>query len=92
MASRAGGHFVYVRDGDLVVEWYDHGEAAAYESANLIVLGPEDQQRLAASLGALNMTQALADAVVARFGSYWDVKDFLEQNRIGFRGETDFMP
>jgi hypothetical protein len=49
-----GSHSAYARaDGQLVVEWYDFGDDAPYESANLLVFDGQGQAQLAAPTAPL---------------------------------------
>lgn len=94
MRAQSGGHFAYARGQDLVVEWYDHGEDAPYESANLLVFDRAAQRQLAHVLGEDEDADAdrLAGVVAERFESYWNVKTFADQTGCPYRRETDFMP
>ncbi|HEY3951659.1 hypothetical protein [Phenylobacterium sp.] len=84
----------YARGPDLVVEWYDFGEAAPYESANLLIFGAEAQAALARRLALepLPSTDALAQAVAGRFGSYFAVRAFADAEGIAYRHAVDFSP
>lgn len=37
MPTKPGSHVAYAQASDLVVEWYDFGDHAPYESANLLI-------------------------------------------------------
>jgi predicted DNA-binding WGR domain protein len=95
MPLRPGSHSAYVRaDGRLVVEWYDFGDDAPYESANLLVFDDQGQAQLAAALDlpAETRAQGLAEAVAARFQSYFEVKAFATDQQLRFASEVDFQP
>ena len=94
MPGRPGSHSTYVRGEDMVAEWYDHGEDAPYESANMLVLARDAQQRLAEAMSLPLETgaEALAVAAAARFGSWFEFRDFLKHHGIEVRRETDFWP
>lgn len=94
MAGRPGGHFAYARGTDLVIEWYDHGDDAPYESANLLIFGPLAQRRLASVMGAPDAASAdtFAAWIAARFRSYWEVRDLAQEHGVPFAQEVDFQP
>jgi hypothetical protein len=94
MPAKPGSHVVYARGPDLVVEWYDFGDDAPYESANLLVFDRPAQLSLIALLEELpNQTpHGFAAELAARFHSYFEIKDFAEANGIPFATETDFYP
>jgi hypothetical protein len=94
MPQRPGAHAAYARRGELVVEWYDFGEDAPYESANLIVFDAAAQRELAGRLGADPAIGAdeLAALVASRFGSYFEARQFAADHAIAFRAEVDFTP
>lgn len=94
MPARPGSHSAYARGSDLVVEWYDFGPHAPYESANLLVFGREAQLRFAEEIGvdpALTPHE-LACEVALKFESYFDVKSFARERTIPFTSEVDFQP
>jgi hypothetical protein len=88
------GHSAYVRDGILTVEWYDFGEDAPYESANLIHFDPAPRAALAQSLGLDEdaADPALLECIQARFPSWFEAKSFAQREGIAFGSEVDFMP
>lgn len=94
MSATRGSHVTYVRAADLVVEWYDFGEHAPYESANLLIFGPAAQQAFALALGLQGVTgkEDLAETIADRFSGYFDVERFAELHAIAFERETDFEP
>lgn len=51
MPTKPGSHCAYARGPELVVEWYDFGPHAPYESANLPVFDGPAQRRLAEAVG-----------------------------------------
>jgi hypothetical protein len=89
-----GSHVTYTRGPDLVVEWYDFGEHAPYESANLLVFGISAQAELAKAIGAEEHCTAedLAIKVATHFPSYFEVQRFADERSIAFEKETDFWP
>jgi hypothetical protein len=91
---RERGHSAYMRGGELVVEWYDFGEDAPYESANLIIFDTAGRAALARSLGLAEGADdaALLDCIQARFPSWFEVKSFALREGVAFRSEVDFMP
>jgi hypothetical protein len=91
--SGAGSEWAHARGPDLVIEWYDFGAHAPYESANLLILGPDGQAALAAAMGVEgDAPDALAAAVAVRFISWFEVRSYLTTWKIPARRETDFMP
>ena len=94
-SARPGSHTAYMREpGELVVEWYDFGDHAPYESANLIIFDPSAQTELRRALGLSphgNSDDLLAQ-LPSRFASYFEVKKFAAGHAIAFRAETDFQP
>lgn len=93
MALTRGSHVTYSRGEDLVVEWYDFGPHAPYESANLLVFDRPAQLRLATAAGAdVCAPHELARQLALKFDSYFDVKRLAEEHAIPFAIETDFQP
>lgn len=94
MRARPGAHSVYARRSDLVVEWYDFGEDAPYETANLLIFDRPAQQALAGALGVapLPCPHDLALEVSNRFASYFEVMAFAENQGVPFTKEVDFTP
>jgi len=95
LSARPGAHTAYFKDGRLVVKWYDFGDHAPYESANLLYFAAPAQGLLenllrpgSETLEGLALLQAIAD----RFDSYWEVRTFAEANAIAFEQEVDFWP
>ncbi|HEY1605642.1 MAG TPA: hypothetical protein VGF77_08575 [Allosphingosinicella sp.] len=91
---REKGHSAYIRKDGLVVEWYDFGEDAPYESANMIVFDAGARAALARSLG---LAEDVADEPLLRcierlFPSWFEAKAFAQREGIAFRSEVDFMP
>ena len=87
----AGSHWAEVNAaGEVVVEWYHHGEDAAYEFANQLVFAPA---HVPALLGATPGDDAeLLRMLAARFQTYWQVSDHAGALRIPFSKRTDFWP
>jgi hypothetical protein len=94
MPARPGAHSVYARGSDLVVEWYDFGDHAPYESANMVIFDRPAQARLAQALEItpLPSPDDLSETISHRFDSYFDVKQFAEETGIPFAAEVDFQP
>lgn len=94
MPARPGAHNVYARGPDLVVEWYDFGPHAPYESANLVIFDRPAQQALIRLLEApAGLTpHEFAEYLAERFTSYFEVKAFAAANGVPFASETDFYP
>ena len=91
--SGRGAEYAYLRGGDLVVEWYDFGDDAPYESANLLILDGTGQRALAAAMGADAAPPGdLAAKVAAEFASWFELRAFLDAWGITARSETDFQP
>ncbi len=92
----SGSHSVQAADGgNLVVEWYDFGPHAPYESANMLTFNPGQQQALARALGMAwspGDLQALAQELTDRFASYFEVREFAEREQVAFARSVDFMP
>jgi hypothetical protein len=94
MPCRPGSHVAYARGKDLVVEWYDFGPDAPYESANLLIFAKPAQEQLAVLIG-LELPvkpKLLARQVADRFGSYFEVQDFARENKIEFLKRVNFWP
>jgi hypothetical protein len=94
MASRAGSHQVYARGEELVVHWYDFGDDALYEFIKLMIFGMPAQKQLAAAIGVPGMAlpDALAAQVAAKFGSFFEVEDFVQEHGIPFAIERIIDP
>ncbi len=93
--SRSGGdagtHWAWLDEqGWLVVEWYDHGPNALYESANQLRFAPE----AAAALLELNAPagEEMLLLLQQRFGTFWDVRRTALEREIAFTSEVDFLP
>ncbi|MDZ4372191.1 MAG: hypothetical protein U1C74_12305 [Phenylobacterium sp.] len=94
MRGKPGSHVAYARSSDLVVEWYDFGGDADYESANLLIFDRPAQKQLLAATGELDdlsPTEA-AGHITSHFQSYFAVKDFAVAHNVPFATETDFQP
>ena len=94
MPTKSGSHVAYARASDLVVEWYDFGEDAPYESANLLVFKRPAQQQLALAIGLAEnpSPHELAYEVALKFKSYFAVKSFATKRSIAFETKVDFQP
>ena len=87
----------FTAEGDLVVECYDHGAEAeatfGHDVAFLLHLDPPAQQHLADTLnshpGGASDPQDLPDRLAARFGSYFEVRTWLDTHGIAYRHEFD---
>ena len=94
MPAKPGSHTAYARGSDLVVEWYDFGEDAPYESANLLIFDRATQLKLAELIRAdpALSPHGLASKIAARFDSYFDVKAFAAERGLPYGIEVDFEP
>lgn len=94
MPAKPGSHQVYIRDGDLVVDWYDFGDHAPYESGNFLIFEPVARAALAAAmeLPADTVPEAHAAFVAGRFDSYFEVRAFADERKLAYRHEVDFWP
>lgn len=94
MTAKPGSHTAYARGSDLVVEWYDFGDHAPYESANLLIFDRTTQIALARLMGVDKSLSPhdLANKVAVRFDSYFQVKAFAETHGLVFATEIDFHP
>ena len=88
------GHSAYVRKDDLIIEWYDFGDDAPYESAYLIVFDAPGRAALARSLGLAEDADdaALLTRIARSFPSWFEAKSFAQREGVPFRSEVDFMP
>ncbi len=94
MPQKPGSHRSYVRDHDVVVEWYDFGKGAIYEFAKLLIFDPAAQADLVRELALPPRASPnrIASAIAKKFRSFWDVEDFATDRGIGTRIERDFNP
>jgi hypothetical protein len=94
MPAKPGSHVVYARGPELVVEWYDFGDHAPYESANLLIFDRPAQRLLMRLVGEpQNQTpHAFASRLAAKFDSYFEIKQFARRHEIPFTAEVDFEP
>ncbi|MBV8684382.1 MAG: hypothetical protein JO111_16015 [Caulobacteraceae bacterium] len=91
----SGSHSAYFEDGTLVVEWYDHGPHAPYESANMLKFDREQQAALADALGFAcdeRTGAGLLRAIQRRFASYFEVSEFVERAGLTYAKAVDFLP
>jgi hypothetical protein len=91
---REKGHSAYARGSELIVEWYDFGEDAPYESANLIIFDTAARTALARRLGLPEgaADAALLERIQQSFPSWFEAKSFAQREGIAFSLEVDFMP
>lgn len=94
MRGGPGAHCAYARAADVVVEWYDFGPEAPYESVNLIIFDRPEQRRLAQLLCDPDWTSPhdIAGLLASRFKTYFDVKAFAEANNVPFHASHHFDP
>jgi len=94
MPAKPGSHVAYCQGSDLVVEWYDFGAHAPYESANLLIFDRPAQRLLAEAIevDVKLSPHMLSNKVAARFNSYFDVKAFATERGIPFETKVDFWP
>ena len=76
-------------EGRLVVEWYDFGADAPYESANLITFDRHAERALAEAIGS---PDDLLPAIAARFTSWFEIRAFAVGQDIPFTATVDFTP
>lgn len=89
-SGAAGTHWAWLDgDGRLLVEWYDHGPDALYESANLLRFEPADA---AALLGPDAPAGSTLAALQRLYPSWWAVRQAAVERGIAFTTEVDFLP
>ncbi len=90
------GHSAYFnQDGSLTIEWYDFGEDAPYESANMLTFDGRQWRALSDAIGnspAPPDPATVLAALQARFATYWEVLEFANTCKIGFVKSVDFQP
>ena len=99
LSNGRGSHFAYYDDdGTLVVEWYDFGAHAPYESANMLRFAIAEQHQLAQTLDTPQTRPetrpdqaALLSLLQARFKTYFEVKAYALAHEIPFTDSVDFM-
>jgi hypothetical protein len=84
-----GSHAVFFAGETLVVEYYDHGENAPYESVNQLLFDAAGQRRLLRDAAGSPASEAL-DALARRFDSYWRVQRECDASGILYARLTDF--
>lgn len=91
---RTPGHTIRLsEDGSLVIEWYDFGESAPYESATVMRVDAGETQKLAELLGVTNgQGVAILAELANRCTSYWEVQATLEREGIRSTRVVDFLP
>jgi hypothetical protein len=90
-SGATGTHWAWFDEqGRLVVEWYDHGPDAPYESANRLRFDPEAAVALL-GIEATAQDEALA-ALQRTYASWWEVKQSAVERAIHFTSEVDFLP
>lgn len=90
-SGAAGTHWAWFDEqGRLVVEWYDHGPDAPYESASLLRFAPDAAAALL-GLAAPTRDQTLA-ALQRAYASWWEVRQAAVERAIPFTAEVDFHP
>jgi hypothetical protein len=95
LSSGGGSHFAYYDDDNLVVEWYDFGPEAPYESANMLRFAVAEYRRLAAILDPNQPPpdpEGLLVLLQANFQTYFQVRAFALEHGISFTASVDFMP
>lgn len=94
LRAKPGAHRAYARGPDLVVEWYDFGPHAPFESVNLLIFDRQAQHQLGRLIEAPHdlTPHELAWRLPYRFASYFEVKAFAQANRVPFKWETSFDP
>ena len=89
------GHTIEVcPDGRLIVEWYDFGDDAPYESANQLIFEPAALVLLVKALNCPKGSDAssVATALAANFSSYFEIREFVSTHSIPFEHLVDFEP
>lgn len=89
-----GSHQAYSREGSLVIDWYEFGDSAPYESGNYLIF---DGSGIVALVQELKLTSCLtanqlAEHVSRRFASYFEVRSFANARGIPYEHEVDFFP
>jgi hypothetical protein len=103
-SGSGNAHWVEIKpDGWLVVEWYDHSQAAQdffdHDAAYLLRINPDDKRRmlhiLAADAGrAIEVEDPdglLLELADERFATYFEIKAWLDGAGIPFKYEYDGM-
>ena len=86
-------HSAYVQDdGIVVVEWYELSNDRPYDSASMLLFSLDSQRELAVVLGLPPTTSgiALVDKLGERFGSYFEIRQFADKEKILYEAEVDF--
>ena len=89
------GQYIAIDDqGRLIVEWYDFGDDAPYESANMLIFNEVAQRALVIALGCTESLEAhgLATLLSHRFATYFEIKDFVTSHDLPVELDVDFMP
>ena len=84
-----GSHAVFFAGETLVVEWYDHGEHAPYESVNQLLFDAVGQRQLLGDAADRPASEAL-QALAHRFHSWFEVQKHCDAAGIAFAKLTDF--
>ena len=95
LKATPGSHTVTAReDGSVVVDWYDFGDHAPYESANMLIFEADGVAALAKALGmpAEASAGAIVTGLAERFDSYFTIRAFADARAAPYRHEVDFQP
>jgi hypothetical protein len=88
-----GAHSAYFEsDGTLIIEWYNFGEFAPYESADMLSFSEAAQEELAIRLGCETEQVEILRWLAERFTTYWAVKEWATTEGLVFSHSVDFMP
>ncbi len=95
LGAKPGWHGVYEReDGTVVVEWYDFGDDAPYESATTLIFDAESQVQLKSVFGlaAVASREAIVRKIAEQFDSYFEIRKFADATAIPYERKVNFWP
>lgn len=93
MPDRPGVHSTEVRGSDVLVQWYDFGEHAPYESLNTLIFGRRAQKLLMDALSCPSgPPNQVAQQVATLCASYFDVRALADRVGIPYTHEVSFDP
>ena len=94
-SSSSGSHCAEIDDsGNLLVEWYDFGDDAPYESANILQFAEPSQRLLALALdgSSFSAPDEFLQALANRFSSYFEIRRFADLEGIPYVHKVNFSP